>query len=380
MQKATYKFVYNRKGKLNKEKKALIHIEIYAGSWRKWVSTNIYLEPKQWDKARRQVNSKNPHYKEYNRRMRQQMEAIEAAEMECITDNITFNSEALELKKDQETGNFIAFCNKFNRLDAAVSFDTLKARRTGIECFKKSGLFTHFKDVTLDNVKAYDAWLRKPEQNYKPSTIAKRHAYLRQFIRAAMPNYIKQNPYEHFVIRKGAGEDSIKYLEFDELQNIESLVLFNKHLLYIRDLFLFQCYTGIAYADLFKLNPNMLHTDADGDLWIIDHRKKSAQQYQVYVTPKANEILQRNSGGAMLFRSITNQKYNEALKELSRLASVKSITSHMGRHTFATQYLEQNNGDIDTLAKILGHSTTKTTALYAKVLKGSIKKGMKRMG
>ncbi|WP_394330554.1 site-specific integrase [Sunxiuqinia dokdonensis] len=151
----------------------------------------------------------------------------------------------------------------------------------------------------------------------------------------------------------------------------------------VRDIFVFACYTGLSFSDITKLSHTHLQQRADGKEWIIINRSKTNNRCRIPLLPKAKEILKKYedypkiSGKAILLPVLTNQKMNSYLKELGDICGInKNITMHIARHTFATTVTLSNGVPIETVSKLLGHSSLKTTQIYAKVLDQKIAEDM----
>jgi integrase len=143
----------------------------------------------------------------------------------------------------------------------------------------------------------------------------------------------------------------------------------------IKDLFLFSCFTGLSYADLIALKPSDLVIGIDREIWINTTRTKTGTLSRIPLLPQALEIIDRyrddpravNAG--KVFPSITNQKVNAYLKEIADCLGIqKELTFHCARHTFATTVTLTNGVPIETVSKMLGHRSLRTTQIYAKVL------------
>lgn len=381
MKKATYTFVHNRNNKLSKQGKAAVKLQIYAG-WRKFISTGIFVAPAFWDDKNRRVSNKHPMHISYNKILTDFQAKYEMLEFDLINRGLPFTAKSVDEHLQRKSTNFIEFCKWMNLNEGGITYDSKRARSTGIACIEKSGFFNSFDDLTLQNVKRFDEWLRHEKQGFKPATIAKRHHYLRAFINKAIPDYLDRNPYDFYTIKTNKNqEEPIRYLEHDELQRIEDLRIFNDEKEKWRDFFLFQCYTSVAYSDLFTLTHADIHTDHEKEKWIVSNREKTNNRYHVLLSKKALQLVEkyRDNDRPTLFPALSNQKYNDGLKTISNLASVQKITTHMARHTFAVHYLERNPGDIETLARIMGHASVASTRIYAKATKTGIKRGMKNM-
>lgn len=163
----------------------------------------------------------------------------------------------------------------------------------------------------------------------------------------------------------------VVFLDSRELRTIESY-LFSERLNSVKALFLFSCYTGLAYHELAKLSAEHIKTDEQGNQWIEMTRQKTKRPFSVLLLPKALAILQSYGYVNMtdtLLPVISNQKLNAYLKELAFEAGIqKHLTHHVARKTFASTVLLNNDVPVEVATFLLGHSKVSTTEeYYAKV-------------
>jgi site-specific recombinase XerD len=165
------------------------------------------------------------------------------------------------------------------------------------------------------------------------------------------------------------------FLTEDELQRIAEKQFSSQRLLQVRDVFLFCCFTGLAYADAQKLKLSDISKGIDGNRWIFTHRKKTGTRSAIPLLPTATMILDRYRENAYCINQdkampvASNQKMNEYLKEIATLCEIdKPLSSHIARHTFATTVTLLNGVPIETVSKMMGHTSIRTTQIYAKIL------------
>ncbi|WP_316839267.1 site-specific integrase [Pedobacter gandavensis] len=165
------------------------------------------------------------------------------------------------------------------------------------------------------------------------------------------------------------------FLSEEEIQRIAQKQFSTARLLQVRDVFLFCCFTGLAYADVQKLKLSNITKGVDGNHWIFTNRKKTNIRAAIPLLPSAMTILDRyaeNEYCVVKDRAMpvaSNQKMNEYLKEIATLCEIdKPLSSHIARHTFATTVTLLNGVPIESVSKMLGHTNIRTTQIYAKVL------------
>ena len=201
---------------------------------------------------------------------------------------------------------------------------------------------------------------------------------LKKVVRIAISNnWLDKDP---FVNYKATLENVERnFLSAEELTTLEEKELKIARLAEIRDIFVFSCYTGLAYADVYKLTPDQITIGIDGEKWIHTYRTKTKVRSNVPLLPKAIEILEQYkkhpecvySGRLLPVRS--NQKMNAYLKEIADVCGItKELTFHIARHTFATTVTLTNNVPIESVSSMLGHKSIKTTQIYAKVVEKKV--------
>ena len=178
---------------------------------------------------------------------------------------------------------------------------------------------------------------------------------------------IKVNPFIGIKLRKG--EKCIQFLSEEEVEKIRTTDFHNESLNRVRDLFVFQAASGLSYTDMAKLVPEDFQQAPNGQYYIHDKRNKTGIFYTAVILEEGVEILKKYDFKLPI---LGNHKLNVYLKTIRDLCGIeKPIFSHVARHTYATRCL--NRGiRLEVVAKLLGHSTTRITQHYAKLLKGNI--------
>ena len=202
------------------------------------------------------------------------------------------------------------------------------------------------------------------------------HKILKVFVREAYAAHlISENPYQNFKLDRGK-RVARKFLTKEELAKLETKQIDDMCLNRVRDLFLFCCYTGLAYADLAIFNfKDAIMTD--GMYRIRDERIKTGTPYNISLMDKVMNILKKYE---FKLPVISNQKYNSYLKILGAFCEIKKkLTSHVARHTFATTIALANGVRIEVISKMLGHTNIQTTQLYAHIYQAEVDKEFERL-
>lgn len=218
----------------------------------------------------------------------------------------------------------------------------------------------------------------KSKKNLEHNTAIKYIVNFKKIIRIAYANeWITKDPFFYWKASwKTKEKQYLTQTELDTLQNKKS---FLPRLELVRDIFVFCCYTGLAYSDVKLLKFENIVIGINGDRWIKIARKKTKAMSSIPLLPTAEKIIEKYSqhphvmNGHGVLPVMTNQKSNAYLKEIADVCGInKNLTTHLARHTFATTVTLSKGVSIATVSKMLGHRSLKTTQIYAKVLDSKI--------
>lgn len=217
------------------------------------------------------------------------------------------------------------------------------------------------------------------------NTTCKHLKILKTYLKyAASMELINRSP---FIDYKASYKPKEKpYLTIEELQIVESKSFTIKRLQLVKDLFLVQCFTGLSFSDLVNLKGLDIITGIDGNLWIIKNRLKTSIRSTIPLLPKVIDLINKYSPDYKtfydkeIFPNYSIQSYNSYLREIMDQCGInKPLSSHAGRRTFATTVALSNGISIESIAQMLGHSSTKITHQYARVSDLKIASEMERL-
>ena len=172
-----------------------------------------------------------------------------------------------------------------------------------------------------------------------------------------------------------------RFLDENEIRQVMDVHLPNYKTAIVRDIFVFCTFTGLAYADVKKLTYDDLHTDSNGDMWIVDKRQKTGTQFRVQLLPVAKQLVEKYRRLALpdgaVFPVPAYNSFRGSLQAIARRAGLSFVpSSHVGRHSFATSVCLSQGVPIETVSKMLGHKHITTTQIYAKITYDKIKRDM----
>jgi site-specific recombinase XerD len=371
---AQTKIVFDRKNKSSENVEGLVQISIYYCRIYRYFSTGVKIFPKYWDKKNNQVKGTNNDFN-LNYRINSLKSKIENYIIDVDRAGSEFDFKKLDFdfsenKKEISFTNFV--------LDSIENKNIKKSTHKKLMVLynhvKDFGKLSCFSDLTVSNIKEFDRFLNK--KGLSSGYIFDRHKQMRSFIHEAIVlDYLKDSPYSQLKFKKGKSEQR-KYLNIDEVKALEEVEISVNHVERARDLFVFCVYTGLSYADLYAFDFKKVVKIGE-DFFIEDTRKKTDEPFHILILKKAYSILEKYN---FELPKLSNAKYNDYIKVAASYAGIsKKLTTHMARHTFATTILLDNDVPLEIVQKLLGHSSIKTTQIYAQITQKATTKQMKRL-
>lgn len=219
----------------------------------------------------------------------------------------------------------------------------------------------------------YEFYLRTV-RNCANNTAVKYIKNFSKIIKICIANdWISKNPFANY--KSKIRELERTYLSEEDIQSLIDKNFSSTRLELVRDIFLFSCFTGLAYIDVKNLTTENISIGIDGDEWIFTYRQKTEAASKIPILPVTAMIIEKYSDSkeaiiqGKLLPILSNQKMNSYLKEIATICNInKDLTFHMARHTFATTVTLTNGVPIESVSKMLGHKNLRTTQHYAKVL------------
>ena len=382
------------KHKVNKKGKCPIRCRITYMKKRKEFSLGLFLNPDYWFSKQQKAIPPNPDNSYINTQLSLVSQKINEAFLFLQVNDKTFDVEDIYLRyKGENIKAHKTLLEVFElhnvRIYTLIGIEyTNSTYRKFIETKKHTANFIKHQyaknDILLESIKMnflqdFDFYL-KSELNHKQITINKSIQRVRKIIKLALAEgYLKKDPF--ILYKPKRYETKVVFLNKEELKALEDYQFAQARLTQVRDMFVFCCYTGLAYAEMSNLSKEHLINGFDGNTWIKMYRKKTNSIISVPLLNKAKEILKVYSYDKNLLPVITNQKFNSYLKEISVIVGIdKRLTHHIARKTFATTVLLYNNVPMEIVSELLGHSKIQITQKhYAKVVQRSISEELKRL-
>ena len=393
----TFGVQFITRNKKNDLKKSQIYARITVNGKRLEIAQKRTIESNTWDSIGECVKGTSPEVKQVNKFIEETRyklrECYQELQMQgkLITADAVKNLLLGETKSENTLCTLIEYHNV--NMKEVLAQGTLKnyfTTKKYVDLFLKKRYKTtdiYLSDLNYQFITEFEFFLRKtiPLDKSNPlghNGIMKHIERLKKIARlGAMMEWMPKHPFERFKLRFQRKER--EFLTAQELQLIENFHFTNPALNRVRDLFLFSCYTGLAYIDLVNLTPANICLGIDGEYWIKTCRQKTEVPVNVPLLPPALRIIEKYKNDPVISNKnavvplFSNQKVNNYLKEIARGCKIKKYMNfHMARHTFATTITLTNGVPLETVSKMLGHTKLSTTQVYVHILQKKISDDM----
>lgn len=387
-----------QRNKVTKDGKAPIYMRITVNGKRSQISIKRKVAIEKWNSEAGKVLGKSMEVRELNRYLNSLENKIFKIQQKLLDDNRPISA---LLIKNIFTGKIEnhkmllkIFQDHNNQVERLVGKDFAPGT---LERYKTAKKHLHeyikleynledisVKDVNHKFINGFEYYL-KTERNCAHNTAIKYITNFKKIIRIAYANdWISKDPFYNWKARLKTVDR--EFLSKEEIETLVSKELSVKRLNQVKDIFVFSCFTGLAYADVKKLSQNDIVIGIDGDRWIKTKRTKTNTRSNIPLLNTAEVILEKYKEhpdvvqSQLLLPVLSNQKMNAYLKEIADLCGInKNLTFHLARHTFATTVTLTNGVPIESVSKMLGHKSLKTTQHYAKILDRKVSEDMQEL-
>lgn len=383
---------YLRTNHVNRDGTCAIMVRISVNGERTAFSTKLSADPNKWDADTNHVTGKNKADKELNRTLDDMRASIRNHYYELERYDALVTAEKVRnafLGITVRTESLMQLFKEY--VDECRSLLGISRTKATVQkydrCYRRVKEFLKSKynlsDIPLVEIghkfiTDLECYLRTVSKCNENTTAKFLQTFKMIIIRARNNGYIKGDPFANYKIRLKRVDRG--YLSEDELKILRETPIPSKRVAQVRDVFLFACYTGLAYIDLKLLRAENIRTSFDGNQWIMTHRHKTDTPVNVPILDIPMELIERYRGVSKkgyILPILSNQKMNQYLKDVAKACGIeKNITFHMARHTFATTVTLSQGVPIESVSKMLGHTQIKTTQIYARITNEKISRDM----
>ncbi|GAA4795562.1 site-specific integrase [Olivibacter ginsenosidimutans] len=391
--------IYARAAKANAAGLHPLYVRITIDGKRTEFSSKRFINPKQWDPkmmkmkgSSEEARTINSYLETIKSKVNQTQIILEYQEEPVTLEKFMNAYVGKKLEKQRTLIPIFQDHNKRLKSLIGVEYSAGTHERYEVSLKHTQDFIQHqygVRDIPLHKINHtfiadYDFYLRT-ERNCSNNTTVKYIKNFKKIIRICIANgWISQDPFLHYKTKLQEVERGV--LTQEELQQLMDKTFSIERLELVRDIFLFSCYTGLAYIDVKQLTEANLVKGIDGQLWISTHRQKTDTPSKIPLLDTAQYIINKYADHPKsvnentLIPILSNQKMNAYLKEIADICGIKKeLTYHCARHTFATTVTLSNGVPIETVSKMLGHKSIRTTQHYAKITDRKVANDMQNL-
>ena len=386
--------IYPRTARTNKQGLAPLYLRFTINTQRWDYSLKKFIDPKTWDAKNSKIRGNSIEASTINGYLNTIKTQVLNLEISYNLKGETLTLQDIKAHFDQKTESKRMLIPIFkhhntqieklvNKEYAPGTLERYKTTLKHLEDFLQ--LQYNSKDIPLTKIDHafimdFDFYFRSV-RNCSNNTTVKYIKNFKKIINYCRANqWILHDPFINYKVKLDKVERI--FLSQEEIIKIYEKELDTDRLNLVRDVFIFSCYTGLAYIDIFNLTKNHIVKGIDGQLWIHTYRQKTSIPTKIPLLDIPLDIIDKYKDHPLcskgkLLPIYSNQKTNEYLKELASLSGInKELTFHCARHTFATTVTLSNGVPIESVSKMLGHTNIKTTQHYARITEQKISKDM----
>jgi site-specific recombinase XerD len=380
---------YLKRSKINTDGLVPVYLRITIDGERAEISSKRYVNPNQWNTHRQKLNGTSEEVRTTNaylktfehevfevyRTMIEKKLPLTAANLKKVLLGKTETAPGRMLVPIFEEHNkqVKALIGKEYSKGTHDRYETSLKHTRGFLLWKYKAMDININAIDHEFIMSYDFYLRS-ERNCNNNSTVKYLKNFKKIILICISNgWLDKDPFAKY--KPKVKEVKRDFLNTEELETMANKQLVSDRVSQVRDIFLFSCYTGLAYADVKKLKRSEIVPGIDGQKWIYTSRQKTNTDSRVPLLPKALELMVKYEDHpqcvdfGLLLPVLSNQKMNSYLKEIADSCGInKELTYHIARHTFATTVTLANGVSIESVSKMLGHKNIRTTQHYAKIL------------
>ena len=395
MERSSFSILFSiRESKARKNGNTPIEVTITVNGERCSFSTGKQIKVTSWDKNRQLVKGKDEEATSLNNYLKSVRAKLYEKEAELLDRGFIITAQLLydayfdkvECLKER---SLLSVLEEHNTERKAMVGKTVAPATYWI--FEYTGrLFKEFiqkkyerkdlylREINLGFIQGFHAFLLG-EKKMGQNSCTKHLKFLKKLLNLAVANsYISYNPVNAYKVEREPVE--VDFLDEEELRKIINFDTPLPRLERAKDMFLFGCFTGLSYIDIKTLTPEHFEKDNTGRIWIKKRRVKTGVLSRIPLLPIAKLILDKYKGGEKLLPIQDPADINKYLKDIAILCGInKRICFHTSRHTFASTVTLANNISLEVVSKMLGHTNTRMTAHYAKLIDKCIGEQMDKL-
>jgi integrase len=386
------------KSKKNPNRQHPLYMKIFFQGKGIKVSTGHYVATPLWDKKKKKVKGSTHEAHAINESLASLRAQVIMVVNKLVLTGQPFNVHVIKDRlsgKENKNITLLHACDNYLNMmksltseyskPTIIKYANTKLRLSEYMRSKYSRSDLYLYELDFEFIKDWEIFL-KTKFNNSQVTCYKHFQRFTRIIRVSMQKgYLQKYPFDDYTIKLPRKE--VQFLTTEEINKIDNLPLEIERLAVVRDMFIFSCYTGLAFMEASNLTKENLYIGNDGELWLRMVRQKTKKEFKLPLLPQAIKIIEKYRDHPISVRKNrllpigSNQKFNAYLQEIGDLCGIKrKLHHHLARKSFSVSIALANNVPVETLSRMLGHSSINVTLnAYASITDDKISEDFRNL-
>jgi len=384
------------KSRVNSNKQSPIYMKLFFHGKSSRISAGHYIHSRDWDKKKKKVKGNSDQAHAINESLNSLRAQVTMIVNKLVLDGVPFNVHTIidklsgkELKNitvPQACDNYLQMM-KGLPLEYAkptlIKYTNTKLRLNEFMKAKYGRVDLFLYELTIDFIREFEVFLKQKFSNSQ-TTCYKHYQRFTRMIRYAMQKgFLQKYPFDDYKIK--LPKKQVEFLTIEEINKIESTHFEIERLEIIKDLFIFSCYSGLAFMEVSNLTEDNLFIGNDGEVWLKMTRQKTKREFKVPLLPQALKVIEKYRDHPLsrrrrkLLPIPSNQRFNAYIQEVGDICGIKKkLHHHLARKSFSVSIALANNVPIESLSRMLGHASVAVTLqAYASITDAKISEDFK---
>lgn len=386
------------KSKANNLKQNPLYMILFFQGKGTRISTGHYINARDWDKKKKKVKGSSEEAHAINESLNSLRAQVTMIVNKLVLDGVPFNVHTIKDRlsgKEYKNITLLQGCDIYLSMMKGLPLEyakptLIKYTNTKLRLseymkakYSRSDLFLY--ELDLEFIRGFEIYLKQEFENSQTTCYKHYQRFTRMIRYCQQKGYLQKYPFDDYKIKLPKKE--VEFLTIEEIHKIENTHFEIERLEVVKDLFIFSCYSGLAFMEVSNLTQDNLFIGNDGEVWLKMVRQKTKKEFKVPLLPKALKIIDkyRNHPLALRRRKLlpipSNQRFNAYIQEVGDICGrKKKLHHHLARKSFSVSIALANNVPIESLSRMLGHASVAVTLqAYASITDEKISEDFKNL-
>lgn len=367
------------KSKSNSQKQNPLYMKLFFQGKGTRISTGHFIFARDWDKKKKKVKGSADQVHAINESLNSLRAQVTMIVNKLVLDGIPFNIHTIRDRlsgKEHKNITLLQGCDIYINMmkglpleyakPTLIKYTNTKLRLSEFMKSKYTRVDLFLYELNLDFIRDFEIFLKQKFSNSQTTCYKHYQRFTRMIRYCQQKGYLQKYPFDDYKIKLPKKE--VQFLTIEEINKIENQHFEIERLEIVKDLFIFSCYSGLAFMEVSNLTEDNLYIGNDGEVWLKMVRQKTKKEFKVPLLPKALKIIEKYKDHPLSIRRRrllpipSNQRFNGYIQEIGDICGIKKkLHHHLARKSFSVSIALANNVPIESLSRMLGHASVAVT-------------------